>query len=148
MTRHSCRIESGIKGLCILKTTDSAFKGFLHDPYTTLPETDDRILATRLTAWWRYGDGVPDWNHCHELIRRTLLDTFAGHKSQSVQQTLHAMATAALEACSNIQQIRLVMPNKHHLLVDLRPFGLDNPNVVFVPTQEPFGLIKATLLRT
>jgi urate oxidase len=147
LTRQSCRIQSGVKGLCVVKTTDSAFKGFLRDPYTTLGETDDRIFATRLKACWLYGDGMVDWNHCHELVRRTLLDVFAGHKSLSVQHTLYAMAAAALEACGSIQQIRLAMPNKHHLPVDLRPFGLDNPNMVFVPTEEPFGLIRATLQR-
>src|SRR5207245_7096790 len=103
LTRQSCRVKSGIKGLCILKTTDSAFKGFLHDPYTTLPETDDRIFATRLTARWLYQPGAVNWNDCHQLIRRTLLEVFAGHKSLSVQQTLHAMATAALEASTHIQ---------------------------------------------
>ena len=147
LTRQGCGIESGIKGLCLLKTTDSAFKGFLRDPYTTLPETDDRIFATRLTARWLYDDGVSNWNHYHELIRRTLLETFAGHKSLSVQQTLHAMATAAIEACKQIQQISLAMPNKHYLPVDLRPFALDNPNMIFMPTKEPYGLIKATLRR-
>jgi urate oxidase len=147
LTRHSLRIKSGIEGLWVLKTKDSAFKGFLLDPYTTLPETAERIFATRLTAHWLYGEDPVDWNHCHQLIRRTLLETFAGHKSLSVQQTLHAMAAAALEACSPIQRIRLAMPNNHHLLVDLRPFGLDNPNVVFVPTEVPYGLITATLQR-
>lgn len=147
LTRQSGRIQSGIEGLSILKTTDSAFKGFLRDSFTTLPETDDRIFATRLTACWIYGEGQVDWNHCHQLIRRTLLEVFASHKSLSVQQTLHAMAAAVLEACSPIQEIRLKMPNQHHLLADLRPFGLDNANVIFVPTKEPYGLISATLRR-
>ncbi len=147
LTRQSRRIQSGIEGLCILKTTDSAFKGFLRDPYTTLPEAGDRIFATRLAACWLYGEELVDWNHCHQLIRRTLLETFASHKSLSVQQTLHAMGAAALAACSPIQRMRLAMPNKHHLLVDLQSFGLDNPNVVFAPTKEPYGLITAMLQR-
>jgi urate oxidase len=147
VTRQSLRIQSGIKDLFLLKTADSAFKGFLRDPYTTLPETDDRILATRLTAHWLYREGAVDWNRCHELLRRTLLEAFAQHKSLAVQQTLHAMGDAALEACDQIRRITLVMPNQHHLVVDLQPFGLDNPNVVFVPTEEPYGLIRATLER-
>lgn len=147
LTRQGRRIRAGIEGLCLLKTTDSAFKGFLRDPYTTLAETDDRIFATRLTGCWVYEDERVDWNDCHQLIRRTLLETFAQHQSLSVQQTLHAMAAAALDACRSVERIRLAMPNQHHLLVDLRPFGLDNPNVVFVPTDEPYGLITATLQR-
>ena len=147
LTRRSIRIRSGIKGLFLLKTTDSAFKGFLRDPYTTLPETDERIFATRLVAQWTYSEGEVDWNRCHELVRRTLLETFARHNSLSVQQTLHAMGASVLEVCGQIQQITLLMPNQHHHLVDLKPFGLDNPNVIFVPTQEPYGLIRATLSR-
>ncbi|HLJ92206.1 MAG TPA: urate oxidase [Gemmataceae bacterium] len=146
-TQQGSRVESGVRGLRILKTANSGFKGFLRDRYTTLPATDDRIFATLLTARWRYGEGSVDWNHCHQLIRRTLLETFAKHKSLSVQQTLYAMATAALDSCTSIQQIRLAMPNLHHLLVDLGSFGLDNPNVVFVPTAEPYGLIMATVRR-
>jgi urate oxidase len=81
------------------------------------------------------------------LIRRTLLETFARHESLSVQQTLHAMGAAVLQACEQIQQITLVLPNQHHVLVNLQPFGLDNPDIVFVPTDEPYGLIRATLGR-
>jgi urate oxidase len=147
MTRQSIRIESGIDDLVLLKTADSAFTGFLRDAYTTLPETADRIFATRLTGSWLYKEGFVDWNRAHELIRRTLLENFARHKSLAVQQTLHTMASAALESCSDMQRITLAIPNKHHLLVDLQPFGLDNPNMIFVPTDEPYGLITATLQR-
>jgi urate oxidase len=72
---------------------------------------------------------------------------FAEHKSLSVQHTLHAMGTAALDVCSSLRQISLEMPNRHHLLVNLQPFGLANHNEIFVPTNEPFGLIRATLTR-
>jgi urate oxidase len=148
LTRQTARIQSGIRNLFLLKSADSAFKGFLRDPYTTLQETEDRIFATRITARWMYREGNVGWNHCRERIRRTLLETFAEHKSQSVQQTLHAMGAAALKACGQIEQITLVMPNQHHVLVDLQPFGLDNPNAMFMRTDQPYGLIRATLSRT
>jgi urate oxidase len=148
LTQQTARIESGINDLFLLKTTDSAFKAFLRDAYTTLRETDDRIFATCVRARWIYREGNLEWNHCRDLIRRTLLETFAQHKSRSVQQTLHAMGAAALQACDQIQQITLVLPNQHHIPVDLQPFGLDNPNVIFVPMDEPYGLIRATLSRT
>jgi urate oxidase len=82
-----------------------------------------------------------------DRIRTTLLETFAAHDSRSVQHTLYAMGEAALTASPDISEITLVMPNRHHLLVDLAPFGLDNPNLVFVATDRPFGLIEATLRR-
>jgi urate oxidase len=147
LTRQGRRIESGLDHLLLLKTTDSGFTGFIRDAYTTLPETEDRIFATLLTAVWVYGEGEADWDRCHQTIRRALLETFAGHKSLSVQQTLYAMGAAALEACHPISQITLTMPNKHRVLVNLEPFGLSNPNEVFVPTEEPYGLITGTITR-
>jgi urate oxidase len=146
-TRQGLRVESGLDDLALLKTTDSAFTGFIRDAYTTLAETDDRIFATNVSASWLYAETPEDWNHCHQRIRQALLEEFARHKSLAVQQTLHAMGTAALEACSQIEQIKLRMPNKHRLLVNLHPFGLDNNNEIFVATEEPYGVITGTLRR-
>ncbi len=146
-TRQGLRVESGLDDLLLLKTTDSSFSGFLRDAYTTLPETEDRIFATALSASWVYGETSADWDRCHHLIRQTLLDVFARHKSLAVQQTLHAMGAAALEACDQIEEISLRMPNKHRLRVDLRPFGLENNDEIFVATEEPYGLITGTLRR-
>jgi urate oxidase len=145
--RKSLVIESGIEDLSLLKTTNSAFTGFLSDRYTTLKPADDRILATNLTARWRYHERNLDWNACHHSIRQSMIEAFAEHRSLAVQQTLHAMGDAAVEACPEIEEITLTMPNQHHLLVDLQPFGLENPNEIFVPTSEPYGLITATFTR-
>lgn len=146
-TRHGERISAGLDDLLLLKTTDSAFRGFHRDEFTTLPEVDDRIMATVLTADWQYADEV-DWNGCHALIRRVLLEAFAGHRSLGVQHTLYAMGAAALAACPAVEEIALTMPNRHRLLVNLAPLGRDNPNAVFVATDEPFGLISGTLRRS
>jgi urate oxidase len=143
---QSLSIVAGLTNLVVLKTADSAFAGFPRDQFTTLPETDDRILATSVTASWTYRAGMIAFA-ARERIRAALVDTFAAHKSRSVQHTLYAMAEAALAACAEITDITLTMPNRHHLLVDLEPFGLDNPNEVFVATDQPFGLIEATVRR-
>jgi len=140
-------VVSGLTNLVVLKTTDSAFSGFPRDAYTTLPETEERILATSVTAAWRYRTGVTGFA-ARDRIRAALVDTFAAHDSRSVQHTLYAMAKAALESCAEIDDITLRMPNRHHLLVDLGPFGLDNPNEIFVATDQPFGLIEATVRRS
>jgi urate oxidase len=148
-SRTGQRVQSGLDGLFLLKTTESAFAGFLRDRYTILPETSDRILATVLDAHWHYAAAKVgmDWNGTHDLIRETLLAVFAGHKSLSAQHTLHDMGTAAIEACPQLEEITLAMPNKHRLLVALEPFGLDNPGAVFVATDEPHGMIRGTLRR-
>jgi urate oxidase len=140
------QVSSGVTNLVLLKTTDSAFADFARDRFTTLPDTTDRILATAVTASWRYRTGMRDFS-VRDRIRQVLVETFAAHNSRSVQHTLYAMADAALVACADIIDISLSMPNRHHLLVDLKPFGLDNPNEVFVATDQPYGLIEATVKR-
>jgi urate oxidase len=140
-------VVSGLSNLVLLKTADSAFAGFPRDEYTTLPDTEDRIFATSMTATWTYRAGFRAFA-ARAAIRAALVGAFASHTSQSVQHTLKAMGDAALAACADITDITIAMPNRHHLLVDLTPFGLDNPNEVFVATDQPYGLIEATVSRT
>jgi urate oxidase len=141
-------VEAGLDGLGLLKTTGSAFADFLRDGYTTLKETDERILATAVEARWMYARPVRDYSATWSAVRASLTETFARHQSASVQHTLYAMGEAALGCCGEIGEIRLVLPNRHHLLVDLAPFGLDNPNEIFVATQEPYGRIEAVIIRS
>jgi urate oxidase len=133
--------------LGLLKTTGSGFEGFLREDYTTLKETDDRILATDVKARWKYARSPGDFGAAWKAVRGSLVDTFAGHQSASVQHTLYAMGEAALARCPEMSEIRLVLPNRHHLLVDLAPLGLENPNEIFVATREPYGLIEAVIAR-
>ncbi|MGA8979498.1 MAG: urate oxidase [Pedococcus sp.] len=144
-------VVSGVKDLVVLKSTGSEFKGFLKDEYTTLQETDDRILATSLVARWRYEDdtvaGGIDWNKSFEDIRQVMLETFATTYSRALQESLYAMGSAVLEAHPEVAEVKFSAPNKHHFLVDLSPFGLDNPGEVFVAADRPYGLIEATVQR-
>jgi urate oxidase len=139
-------VRSGLTNLIMLKTTDSAFSGFPRDEYTTLPETEERILAISMTAAWTYRRGVTDFA-ARERMRTALVETFALHDSRSLQHTLYAMAEAALATCPDATEITLTLANRHHLLVDLTPFRVDNPNDVFVATDQPFGLIEGTVRR-
>ena len=141
-------IHSGFDHLVLLKTAHSAFTGYIHDPLTTLKETTDRLFGTAVRAEWRYTSAQLDFDALRKKIRETMLRTFAAHDSQSVQHTLYAMAHDALEAVPEIEDMHLTMPNKHCLLVDLSRFGQDNPNQIFVPTDEPHGHIEARLRRT
>ncbi len=146
-SRERLRFEAGIEGLQVLKTTGSGFSGFIRDQYTTLPETQDRILATEVQARWLYSAARVDFDDVHRRVRTALLETFATHDSLSVQQTLHAMGAAALAACATLEEITLTLPNMHRTLVDLERFGRENRNEIFVATDEPFGLISGTLRR-
>ena len=120
-------VVAGVSDLVVLKSTGSEFHGYIRDRYTTLPETHDRIMATSLTARWRFHDAQADWARSYAEVRRLLLDTFAAKHSLSLQQTLYAMGEAVLEQHAQVAEVRLSMPNRHHFLVDLAPFGLENP---------------------
>ena len=140
-------VEAGIDDLLVLKTTGSGWEGFLREQYTSLPETDDRIMATVVSARWEYGDPGVDFGPLWAAVRATILDAFGDHYSPSVQFTLHRMGEAVIEAHPEVERISFSLPNRHHLLFDLERFGLDNPNVIFQPTSEPYGLIEGTVER-
>ena len=140
-------VVSGLTDLVVLKSTGSEFSGFARDQYTTLAETTDRILATAVTARWRYVGTDLDYAGLFASIRATLLQTFAELHSLALQQTLYAMGEAVLTNHAHVAEVRLSMPNRHHFLVDLTPFGLDNPGEVFYAADRPYGLIEGSVLR-
>jgi urate oxidase len=140
-------VVGGLTDLVVLKSTGSQFAGFLKDRYTTLPETADRVLATSLTARWRYQGTEADWGQAHAQIRQILLERFAQVHSLALQQTLWEMGRAVLEARADVAEIRLSAPNRHHFLADLAPFGLENPGEVFYAADRPYGLLQCTVQR-
>ncbi len=140
-------VLAGLHDLVVLKTTGSEFWGFPRDRYTTLAETRDRILATAVTARWRYTGTDLDFDALFAGVRTTLLETFAATHSLALQQSLYAMGEAVLERHADVAEIRMSMPNKHHFLQDLSAYGLDNPDVVYHADDRPYGLIEGTVLR-
>jgi urate oxidase len=145
--RSEFTITSGLENLVIMKTSNSAFEGYIKESLTTLKETTDRLFATALTATWSYTSAALDFDAARVQLREAMIATFANHVSKSVQQTLYAMAESALMTVPEADDIQLTMPNKHCLLVDLSRFGQENPNEIFVPTDEPSGYIEATVRR-
>ena len=151
-TRVACEpgshtVQSGIRDLMILKSTESGFEGYPKCDLTTLPETADRILATSFTGTWTYAKAPSNYPAANASILAAMLKVFALNYSPSAQTTLFQMGGAALQACAEISRLELAMPNKHYLLIDLSPFGLENKNEVFLPTDEPHGQIEATIER-
>jgi urate oxidase len=140
-------VVSGLENLVILKTAGSAFEGYIHDSLTTLPESADRLLGTAVRANWTYTRADLAFEALRATIRAILLATFADHASKSVQHTLYAMGEAVLKDVAEVDDIAMMMPNRHYLLVNLSKFGQDNPNAIFVPTDEPHGCIEARLRR-
>ncbi|HSZ46761.1 MAG TPA: urate oxidase [Streptosporangiaceae bacterium] len=140
-------VLSGLRDLVVLKSTGSEFAGFLRDQYTTLAETHDRVLATSLTVRWRHVRPEADWAGSYASVRQIMLERFASLHSLALQQSLWEMGRAVLEAHEGIAEIRLSAPNKHHFVVDLSPFGLDNPGEVFHADDRPYGLIQCAVTR-
>ncbi|MET9049037.1 factor-independent urate hydroxylase [Streptomyces sp. NPDC003631] len=145
-------VVSGLKDLVVMNSTDSEFWGYVKDKYTTLPEAHDRILATEVSGRWRFNwtedaREMPDWEKSYEQIRKHLLQAFADTYSLSLQQTLYEMGARIIEHRDEIDEVRFSLPNKHHFLVDLEPFGLKNDNEVYLAADRPYGLIEATVLR-
>lgn len=140
-------VLSGIEDLLVLKSSGSEFTGFIADRYTTLQETRDRILCTAVKARWRHDGTEIDWRQSFESARALLLERFAATHSLSLQQTLYAMAGALIENRPEIVEVRMSMPNRHHFVVDLEPFGLENPNEIFRVEDRPYGLIEAAILQ-
>jgi urate oxidase len=140
-------VRSGLENLVIMKTAGSGFEGYIQDSLTTLPPTADRLFGTALTASWKYTASDLPFAPLRVKIREILLGVFAAHESKSVQHTLHAMGEAVLAGVAEVEEIELIMPNIHCLLVDLSRFGQDNPNEIFVPIDEPHGYIEARIRR-
>lgn len=139
--------SAGIEGLVVLKTRGSAFTGFPSDRYTTLPEKEDRLLATSITAEWAYSDIPPDTTAAWSRVRETIVEHFFGDWSASVQHQGYQMAEAVLDAVQEISDITFHLPNQHHLSFDLSPFGLPDRGVVFHSVSEPYGDIAFTVRR-
>ena len=140
-------VVAGVTDLVLLKSSGSEFRGFLQDPYTTLEPTEDRILATAVSTHWRNAQRDVDWDESFAGARAALVEAFAVTHSKSLQQTLYAMGEAVLAARPEVSEVRLTLPNKHHFLVDLGPFGLDNPGAVFFAADRPYGLIEGAVQR-
>jgi urate oxidase len=142
-----CAVRAGVADLVLMKTAKSSFAGFPRDGYTTLRETDDRIMATRMTGSWLYASAGAGYEATFGGVLETLLDAFAEHASRSVQETIWVLGRAVLDRHAEVTEVHLALPNLHHWIVDLSPFGLDNDGEIFVATTEPYGSIEATVRR-
>lgn len=147
-------VVSGLKDLTVMNTTASEFWGYPKDAYTTLPETRDRILATSVNASWRFrpsavaggAAGGADWGAAFSRAKSAILSTFAGTYTYSLQQMLLAIGSGLLSAVPSACEVRLALPNRHHYLADLAPFGLSNEREVYLAGDRPYGLIEGSVL--
>lgn len=147
VTKEGQTAISGIDNLLLMKSTESSFIDYPRCEFTTLPETTDRVLATSLKSTWNWSVEPDDYTAANAAIIAAMLIPFANNHSPSAQTTLFQMGTAALEACPEIGEIHIAMPNKHYIHIPLDKFGISNNNEVLLPTDEPHGQIEATVAR-
>ena len=112
-----------------------------------LKATDDRIMATSVDRDRGPGCGARVVRAGAAAVQAAFEQVFANNYSKAVQQTLYEMGEAALAAVPEIGQVRLTLPNRHHITVDFSPFGRRNDNEIFVVLDRPFGLIEGTVGR-
>lgn len=155
-------VESGIKGLDVLKTTQSAFRNFHKDRYTTLQEVDDRFVGTSVDARWNYTPEFirtnPRYDAIATSVENILIDVFAGPAdtgvfSESVQATLYDMGAHVLKGHAGVEKITLYLPNIHNFAFPLEKYGIENKDHtgkpdIFYPIDEPHGMISAVIERT
>lgn len=145
--RDEVRLEAGFTGLTLLKTTDSAFSGYQIDEYTTLPYTEDRVLATNATVDWTVREGGLDYASIRERVKAITIERFARFVSRSVQELAHEIGRTVLAECQDVLEISLNLPNLHCNLLDLSRFGRRNEDTIYVPTEAPHGDLYVTLAR-
>lgn len=147
-SREKLVVLSGIEGLKLVKTSDSEFWGFVRDAHTTLPDAKDRIFGTSVSVNWLYLDAERDYQSAYDAVRGAVLECFATHHSLAVQHTINEIGQLALARVPAISEISISMPNEHRIPFNLEPFKIENKNEIFVTTDEPFGLISATIKRS
>ena len=150
-------VVAGVTGLKVLKTTQSGYEGFLHDEYTLLPDTRERILATSMSSTWKYCSKKTDFETAeydvmYKHVLDACLDRFFGPMSTgvyspSVQYTLHEMGTKVIETVPLVSSIHFSLPNLHFIPCAPvnSPGGFEDD--VYVGTQEPHGTIEAVITR-
>lgn len=140
-------VISGFYGLTLLKSTQSGFTGYPKDRFTTLKETEDRVMSTDIATRWRYNSTDVDFDAIYRSVKQIILEKFTDHYSRALQETLHHMGKAVLSAHPEIDEIKFSCPNKHHFVYDLSFAGIENNLETHYAADRPFGLIEATIQR-
>jgi len=132
---HGTSIRSAIAGLLVLKSTGSAFHGFVDDEFTVLKPVNERILSTEVDCGWTWNtfskledvtSAVSNFDETWKSARKITLATFAVYDSASVQNTMYKMCSQILAAETSIDSVDYTLPNKHYFEIGLSDssFGL------------------------
>jgi len=154
------KVSAGIRNMRVLKTTQSGFVNFVSDEFRTLPDMEDRLFSTIVTADWTYDRVDSELNFCKafNVAENAILEVFAGPAdkgifSPSVQNSQFLTQKLILEKVPQVESVSISMPNVHYFGFDFTRFpripGLTGKGSgeVYAPVDKPSGQIKSTLSR-
>ena len=143
--------RSGRDGLRLIKVTGSAFKSFVRDAYTTLPEVTDRPLFIYLDVAWQYADVADALAADHaryvpaEQVRDVVETVFHEFVSMSIQHLMHEMGQRLL---ARFPQLAVVAFEGQNRLWDTAAVSDADPKViVYTDPRPPYGSLHLTLRR-
>jgi len=147
--RKGMEVSSGLSGLTVLKTSGSGFAGFHQCDRTVLEPTEDRLMATTVTADWAFAgtSAAASYESARDKVVDTFLTVFSEEFSPSVQRTLFRVGEEVLGAVPEIAAITMSLPNEHYFPVDLERIGGKSNGTLFFPSKSPYGDIEATVTR-
>jgi urate oxidase len=136
---------SGVRGFKLLRLGGSAFRGFLRDEYTTLPDLNNRPLHMWLDIEWDYvtADAAFAGGATTARVRQIVRDVFTSFESGSIQQIIYAMGTKVLADLPAIIEVRLEANNRTWDTIAERGDELG----VYTDARPPYGCLGLTLKR-
>ncbi len=135
--------RSGIRGFRLLRLNGSAFRGFVRDQYTTLPDIANRPLHMWLDLDWSYIDSGAAFSFgtVTAAVRKLVHDVFNEFASGSIQQVIYQMGSRILAEIPGIAEVNLEANNRTWDSVADR----EESAGVFTEPRPPYGCLGLTL---
>ena len=137
--------RSSITGFKLLRLGGSAFYGFVHDEYTTLPDIRNRPLHMWLDLDWAYTSPSAAFNNgsVTARVREIVHEVFNGFESGSIQQIIYLIGTRILSDIAAVSEVRLEANNRTWDTVAERGEEIG----VYTDPRPPYGCLGLTLSR-
>lgn len=136
---------SGVRGFKLLRLGGSAFRGFVRDQYTALPEITNRPLHMWLDLEWSHvsHDAAFNSGRVVAAVRRLVADVFQRFESGSIQQVIYQMGTRMLDELPAIATVHLEANNRTWDTIAERGDELG----VYTDARPPYGCLGLRLTR-
>ena len=136
--------RSGLRGFRLLRLSGSAFKGFIRDQYTTLPDIENRSLHMWLDLDWTYTGAQAFFSRglITAQVRNFVRSVFSGFESGSIQQIIYQIGTRILEEIPAIAEVNLEANNRTWDTI-AEQSGL----AIYTDARPPYGCLGLTLHR-